>query len=247
MSRRPASLHHWDPAAAPTKIEQSQSQADIAYRRIKRAVLEGALAPGTQAAEQQIAVRLGMSRTPVHQAIVRLEQECWLELSPRRGIYIAPIDPDEMREIYQILMALEGTAAADLARRPRAAKDGVDEALVAANAECVAALEAGDLPAWAEADHRFHTALVENSSNARLVQLVESVAEQAHRARLLTVRLRPLPVNSNADHQAIIAAIQGRKPGTARRALEAHRQRGIDTLVPILRAMVPQPTPLLNV
>jgi DNA-binding GntR family transcriptional regulator len=237
-------LHSWAPdgSARPAPAE---SQGEVAYRLIKQAILEGSLPPGTRAAEQQIAVRLGMSRTPVHQAIVRLEQERWLELSPRRGISIAPIDPDEMTEIYQILMALEGMAAALLASRSRRADDGADEALRAANGECVAALEVDDRPAWAAADHRFHTALVELSGNARLTQVVASVAEQAHRARLLTVRLRPLPTSSNADHDAIITAIEARRPATARRALEAHRRRGIETLVPILRAMLPVPAPLL--
>lgn len=242
MARRRAELRDWSLSPEPSELA-STSQADVAYRRIKEAIIEGALAPGTRAAEQQIALRLGMSRTPVHQAIVRLEHERWLELSPRRGISIAPIDPDEMLEIYEILMSLEGTAAGRLAARPRVS-DGIDDALRAANARCVAALDAGDLLAWAEADYRFHTALVEESGNERLTQLVGAVAEQAHRARLLTVRLRPVPVMSNADHEAITTAIEKRRPTTARRALEAHRRRGMETLVPILRAMQPLRSPL---
>lgn len=241
MARRPATLDQWDKRDDQPPSPQ-ESQADAAYRLIKQAILDGGLAPGAQASEQQIAIRLGMSRTPTHQAIVRLEHEHWLELSPRRGLLIATIDAHDMTEIYEILMALEGAAAAKLASRKRDRHDAVDAALHAANAECVAALAAEDLRAWAEADHRFHSLLLDTCGNRRLAQLSQSVTEQAHRARLLTVRLRPRPTESNDGHEAIIAAIVARRPAGARRALETHRRRGIDTLVPILHAMTPPPS-----
>ncbi|MCG7364298.1 GntR family transcriptional regulator [Roseomonas sp. ACRSG] len=62
--------------------------ADIAYRRIKAAILDGSLPPGLQATEQQIAAQLGMSLTPVHTAIVRLQHDGWIALSARRGLVI---------------------------------------------------------------------------------------------------------------------------------------------------------------
>jgi DNA-binding GntR family transcriptional regulator len=245
VSRHPVVLQAWSAGeggvAAPAA---SETQAELAYRQVKMAILEGGLPPGFQASEQQLALKLNMSRTPMHQAIVRLEAEEWLELSPRRGVLIASIDAAEMREVYETLMALEGAAVSKLAKRPIDASDPTEAALQASCRACVTALEAEDLRAWAEADHAFHTLLVDVSGNRRLARLARSVSEQAHRARLLTVRLRPRPDASNADHQAILDAIVNREPSAARAALELHRQRGIDTLVPILEALAPPASPL---
>jgi len=245
MARRPTVLHPWstaDEGPAPT----GQTQADIAYRSVKMAILDGGLPPGYRASEQQIALRLNVSRTPVHQAIVRLQQEQWLELSPRRGVEIATIDAADMREVYETLQALEGAAVAKLAERPVDADDKIDASLRAAGEEGVAALDADDLRGWAEADHRFHTLLLTASGNSRLARLAQSVTEQAHRARLVTVGLRPRPTTSNADHEAIIRAIVDREPVAARDALERHRRRGIETLVPILKALTPPPSPFAS-
>lgn len=243
MARRPTVLRPWA-ASGEAPAGAGQTQADVAYRLMKMAILDGGLPPGYRASEQQIALRLNMSRTPVHQAVVRLQQEQWLELSPRRGVEIATIVADDMREVYEILMALEGAAVAKLAQRPVDPDDGTDASLRAAGEECVAALSADDLRGWAEADHRFHTLLLTASGNIRLARLARSVTEQAHRARLVTVGLRPRPTSSNSDHDAIIRAIADRDPVAARAALELHRRRGIETLVPILEAMIPPPSPL---
>jgi DNA-binding GntR family transcriptional regulator len=242
MARPPAVLRPWASADEPPE-GSGQTQADIAYRLVKMAILDGGLPPGYRASEQQIALRLSMSRTPVHQAVVRLQQEQWLELSPRRGVEIATIDSGDMREVYETLMALEGAAVAKLAARPPDVDDEIDASLRVAGDECVSALDADDLRGWAEADHRFHTLLLTTSGNTRLARLAQSVTEQAHRARLVTVGLRPRPTASNADHDAIIRAIVEREPVTAREALERHRRRGIETLLPILEALTPPPSP----
>jgi DNA-binding GntR family transcriptional regulator len=244
MSRHPVVLQAWSGDGEAPAPAVNETQAELAYRKVKMAILDGGLPPGFQASEQQLALRLNMSRTPVHQAIVRLEAEEWLELSPRRGVRIASIDADEMRDVYETLMALEGAAVSKLANRPIDADDPTDAALRAACLACVTALAADDLRAWAEADHEFHTLLVDVSGNRRLARLARTVSEQAHRARLLTVRLRPRPDASNADHQAILDAIVNRDPGTARAALELHRRRGIETLVPILEALATPASPL---
>jgi DNA-binding GntR family transcriptional regulator len=85
---------------------------DLAYGRLKNAIVEGGLAPGMQVAEQQIAHRLQMSRTPVYEAVMRLVQEGWLRLMPRRGgVLVLPLLVEDMRNVYEVLMSLEATAA----------------------------------------------------------------------------------------------------------------------------------------
>jgi DNA-binding GntR family transcriptional regulator len=226
-------------------VIKEQPLADIAYAKIKEAIIHGELPPGLQAAEQRIAAQLQVSRTPVHQAIVRLEQEGWVQLLARRGLVVAPISAQEMRHIYEVLMGLEGMAVARLAARAPQDGDEIDRLLTAAADAGILALMNEDLPGWAQADDRFHTLLVECSGNPYFSRLSQTVREHAHRARLLTLWLRPKPTAANSDHQALLAAIRKRDPAAARAALEAHRQRGMDTLLPILEELAAKPRILM--
>lgn len=213
--------------------------AEGAYEQIKAAIVRGTLAPGSRISEPELARQLGVSRTPVHQAVVRLQDEEWLEVSSRRGLTIAALEARAMREIYEVLVGLEGIAVAALASR--SPEDPIDAQLAAANAKCEQALEQNDLMMWAEADNAFHRLLIESSGNSRLIRVGAMLEEHAHRARLLTVRLRPLPTQSNLDHANIASLIGKRDPVRARAELEEHRKRGIETLVPILDALNPAP------
>lgn len=225
-----------------TEAGTGEPLTDIAYRRIKAAILDGALPPSLLASEQQLASRLAMSRTPVHQAIVRLEQEGWIELLPRRGVMIAPISATDMHDIYEALLALEVAAVRRLTSWGAPDSDPTLAALEQACDDADVALEKGDLSAWAAADDRFHASLVDLSGNRHITRLARVVMEQAQRARLLTLKLRPRPSASNADHRAILQAIKARDPDLACERMRAHRQRGMDVLLPILEALSTKPS-----
>lgn len=208
------------------------TRVDDAYEQLKDEIRSNRMPPGFQAPEPEIALRLGMSRTPVREALIRLEAEGLVELIPRRGARVLPIRPDDMKEIYEILTALEPDAAASLAER----RPGDDELapLEAATADMEAALEEGDLDRWAEADDRFHRRLLELHGNKRLMAYVASLYDQAHRARIITLRMRDAPTRSTQDHREILEHLR-RGDGTAtRRAFREHRQRAARELLSIL-------------
>jgi len=106
--------------------------------------------------------------------------------------------------------------------------------LRAAVADMEAALDRDDLDGWADADKRFHWLLVTLTGNQRLQQMVSQLDEQAHRARVLTLRLRPKPVNSIRDHARLVAAIARRDAESARRIHHDHRTRAGEMLVGLL-------------
>ena len=107
-----------------------------------------------------------------------------------------------MREIYEILTALEPAAAAELAKR---ASSGMDlSPLDRATERMSAALDANDLEAWAEADDAFHRALLRLHGNRRMAAFVLSLYDQAHRARMITLRLRERPTISTSEHRIIV-------------------------------------------
>jgi len=209
------------------------SLVERAYREIKGRILGNLYPPGLQVLEQELARQLGMSRTPVREALIRLENEGLVEIVPRHGMHVVPISPEDMREIYELVTCLEARAAERLAeRRPDAAAIAP---MIEAHAAMERALAEGDLDAWAAADQRFHRALVELCGNRRLAQTALAVFDQVHRVRMVTLRMRPLPTRSNADHKALIEAILAGDPARAWQVHHGHRSRAMHLLTEILK------------
>ena len=199
---------------------EPQSMVDAAYRRIRRHILDNVWAPGYQALEQEVALQLSMSRTPVREALIRLANEGLVQVIPRRGMRVLPVSPNDMKEIYEILTALEGMACELLAmQRPSQAQL---KPLVEATRAMDVALQAEDLDAWAVADELFHERLVRLSGNSMLIDTVMTYWDRAHRARMFSLRLRPLPVNSTKEHMELVRLL---KEGDAAAASGLHRRR----------------------
>jgi DNA-binding GntR family transcriptional regulator len=220
-------------AESPAPRAARVSRVDRAYREIKRRVLGNFYPPGLRVLEQELAHQLGVSRTPVREALIRLEQEGLVEIVPRHGMRVVPISPEDMREIYEVITSLEARAAERLAERhpDRAAIAPMIEAQEAMEQ----ALEHGDLDAWATADERFHRALVELCGNRRLAQTALAVFDQVHRARMVTLRIRPLPTQSNVEHEALIEAILAGDPDRAWQLHHDHLSRAMELLTEILK------------
>lgn len=220
---------------APGKSADRGSQAEQAYVQLKQLILDGTLPAGAQMLELEAAARLNMSRTPVREAMVRLRQEGIVEIRPRHGMRVLPISADDMREIYEIMTALEGAAAEAVALRGLSNRQ--ISALQASVRDMKSSLEREDLQGWATADARFHHTLVELSGNQRLIQMVAQLWDQVHRARLLTLRLRPTPTDSNREHEALVQAIIDGNPQEARAIHEEHRRRAGKMLVELLERL----------
>jgi DNA-binding GntR family transcriptional regulator len=207
------------------------SLVDEAYEQIRRRILDNAWPPGHRALEQEVALALGMSRTPVREALLRLQADGLVEVIPRHGMRVLPVSPDDMREIYQILTALECMAAELLAERKPT--DKVLQPLVVASKAMDKALKAEDLDAWAAADERFHAHLVELCGNRQLQATALNYWERAHRARMFTLRLRPKPVNSTKEHMQMVERLRAGDAAGAAAVTRAHRERASRELVTI--------------
>ena len=206
------------------------SLVDAAHEQIRRRILDNVWPPGHRALEQEVALALGMSRTPVREALVRLQAEGLVEVVPRHGMRVLPVSPNDMREIYEILTALECMAAEILARR-RPSKAEL-KPLVDATDAMDRALGADDLDAWAKADELFHAQLLDLAGNRQLQATVMNHWDRAHRARMFTLRLRPKPVNSTREHRQLVERLRAGDPEGAARVNRAHRERaGAELLV----------------
>ena len=207
------------------------SLVDTAYEQIRRRILDNVWPPGHRALEQEVALALGMSRTPVREALMRLSAEGLVEVIPRHGMRVLPVSPTDMREIYEILTALECMAGELLARR--GPSDEELKPLVAATKAMDKALKADDLDAWAAADERFHAHFIELAGNRQLQATVLNYWDRAHRARMFTLRLRPKPVNSTREHMRMVAQLRAGDVEGIVQGIRAHRARATGELIAI--------------
>ena len=219
-------------AARAARSRAREPFADKAYRELRARILDNSMPSGEQFTEEELAAMLHMRRTPTREAMLRLAGEGLVEVRPRHGMRVKPVSQVDMREIYEVLTALESTAAALAAAR---SDQGESVALLRASIRDMdAALERDDLAAWATADERFHTLLVEAAGNSRLTELVQTYVGQSHRVRMLTLRLRPKPVMSNRDHEAVVDAVAAHDARRARELHFAHREQSGRMLVELL-------------
>jgi len=212
-------------------VEDVGTLVEGAYQGIRQRILDNVWSPGYQALEQEIASQLGMSRTPVHEALVRLAKEGLVEVAPRRGMRVLPVSPTDMREIYEILTALESMAATILAKRRPSSSEL--KPLITATSAMEKALQKNDLDAWARADEQFHEKLVLMAGNKLLSDAVMRYWDRAHRARMFTLRLRPKPVNSTQEHMQMVECLRAGDVSGAAETTRSHRERANRELVTI--------------
>ncbi|NVO17496.1 MAG: GntR family transcriptional regulator [Rhodoplanes sp.] len=209
-----------------------KSLAEGAYANLRARILDNRMMPGDQFTEGELASILNMSRTPIREAMLRLASEGLVEVRPRHGMRVKPISVTDMREIYDVLMALESEAAALAALRED--RGDAIERMREAIRDMDRALERDDRKAWAAADERFHMLLVEAGGNSRIRDLVQTFVGQSHRVRMLTLSLRPLPTASTRDHEAVVDAVAARDPERARHIHHEHRRTSGQLLVDLL-------------
>ena len=209
------------------------TRVNNAYERLKTEILNGELPPGFQAPEPDIASRLGMSRTPVREALIRLEADGLVDLVPRRGAKVLPVSRQDICEIYQILSALEALAAETACRK---AQPGVLGELGEILDRSDEALADGNIEAWAVLDDRFHRLVAKASGNLRLEAEITAFLDQVYRANTVLLRLNKAPASNAADHRALCEAISGKDAETAAGIARRHRLNGLGKMKDLLES-----------
>ena len=207
-------------------------RTDEAYRVLKAQIMENRMPPGFQCKETELADLLGISRTPVREAIVRLAQEGLVELRRRRGMRVLPISISDMRDIYDLLAILEPEAARLLAETGATAE--LISRLRSAVCDMEQAIESADLEKWASADDRFHREMLAFVPNRRLAKIVGQLLDQAHRVRMFTLTLRTLPRRSTEEHGLMVHLLERGESETIVPLYRKHRMAAAAELFEIL-------------
>ncbi|HEX5258736.1 MAG TPA: GntR family transcriptional regulator [Sphingomicrobium sp.] len=193
---------------------------DRIYEILLRQIVEGVLGPGTRLVQGRLAERLGVSRTPVREALFRLHQEGFVLTTAGRGFSVRPLDEEEARELFPILSALEGLALS--LAGPLLALDV--EALREAN-RALAPLGRKPLEAI-EADTAFHQLLLRRCPNRSLLEMVDGVRRRLLRYEYVYMADETLIDVSIAQHEAIIDRISRCDFDGAAKALDTNYESG---------------------
>jgi DNA-binding GntR family transcriptional regulator len=211
---------------SPTTARKTQaSRPDVAYKEIRRRILESELVPGDPLSEVALAEELQVSRTPVRQALQRLAQAGLVATQSNRGSFVKAISAEDIVQIYEIREQLEGYAAG-VASRNLSAKSIAElrDGIVRARMQ----VKQGKTRAAFDSDILLHAAIVGSTRNTRLRDILATLQDQVHRIRLSsgedTERLR----FAVEEHEAIIDAIGRRDAKAARSAMKKHLRSARD-------------------
>jgi DNA-binding GntR family transcriptional regulator len=217
----------------PIKMDSYRPLREIVFEALRDAIVSHVLQPGERLMEVQLAEAMGVSRTPVREAIRRLELEGFVVMIPRRGAYVAQLSLKDIADAFEIRGALEGLAASLAAER--ATEDDIEELgrLLVRMSEC---LDSGDTPKAVDMDVEFHEKLYDASRNERLSQMVSNLREQILRFRTQSLSYPGRLAKALQEHGMIIDAIAERDPATARKHAEHHIQAAQNSLMEMMSA-----------
>jgi DNA-binding GntR family transcriptional regulator len=200
-------------------LQNHRPLREIVYEELKRQIMVGEIAPGTRMMEVDLADEMGVSRTPVREAIRKLEKEGLVTIEPRRGAYASDISAKDMVDVLEVRQDLEGMAAG-LAAQKITEEDILQ--LKDMTRRYKEAVEAGDIEEIIKQDEDFHKFIVGLSDNKTLIKMVSQVQELALRFRYIYYDDFSRFKNQPLEHQEIVEAIMSGDANSARRFAEVH-------------------------
>jgi len=208
------------------KLERPRSLRDQIHERLRSAIVSGELEPGSPIIEADLAATLGASRTPVREALRRLESEGLVEPRGMRGSVVRELRVDEIVCIYEIRELLEGLAAQRASRTLRARDYKELEALVRDMQ-----LTLDDPTAFERVDTAFHDYLVEHADGPRLRRMLTDLREEIVTWRLLSLSNVERRKATIIEHEAILEAMRSRVPDDIMTATALHLRHARDSVL----------------
>ena len=193
---------------------------DVVFNTLRQAILKGELKPGESLMEIQLANKLGVSRTPVREAIRKLELEGLVLMIPRKGAEVAEITRQDMEDVLEVRTALEELAVKDACDHITDAQ--LSELKKASNEFKKALLEGKDLVTCADADMHFHDVILSATNNRRLIQMLNNLSEQMYRYRMEYLKDERTHKTLIEEHDAIRRALKKHDKVKAGAAIRVH-------------------------
>ena len=249
--KRPYGAHETH-LLGPLSASESPQQAaghdvsikELVYEHLKVELLAGRLRPGIFLQEKQLAHTFGVSKTPIREALADLVKDRFIQLIPRKGYWVTPIEPQETLELIELRIVLERAAVELAARRITPAQLEVLEKITLSLSPACSAPSRDQAELYGRSNILFHCSIAAASGNRPLVDALTKVLESLSRAISLTYYAFPIIEEAVGDHSAIVAALRERDVDLAcaiiKRHIESSRAR-------LLRALIGTNEPSLAV
>ena len=206
---------------------------DVVFQTLRGAILKGDLKPGERLMELQLASKLGVSRTPIREAIRMLEQEGLAVTIPRKGAEVADITEKSLRDVLEVRKALEELAV-QLACE-KITQEELEELEKAGENFKKVLNRSKDITEVAEADVRFHDVIYMATDNQKLIHLLNKLREQMYRYRVEYLKKKECYPQLLREHQAIIEAIEKSNKETASEIMGQHIENQVTAVTDSLR------------
>lgn len=216
----------------PVKLDSYKPLREIVFESLREAIIGGILRPGERLMEIQLAEEMGVSRTPVREAIRKLELEGFVVMIPRKGAYVAGISLKDIADVFEIRAALEGLAAGLAAERITEEELEEMERLLVRKAEII---ENNDLESIVEVDTDFHAVLFKASRNDRLSQILNNLREQIQRFRTTSLAVPGRMKEALEEHRKITEALSERNVTLAQSLATEHIENAENVMLEALR------------
>ena len=221
-----------EPRLEPINLDTYQPLREVICESLRNAIKNGKLKPGERLMEVQLAEELGISRTPVREAIRKLEQEGYVIMLPRRGTYVSSVSVHDVQEIFEIRTALESLSTGLAARRIENEELEQLQKLLAA---IEGYIDKHDIDNIVKTDIEFHDLLYKVSRNERLSGIISNLKEQLSRFRTLSMSYPGRLKETLEEHREMVEAIASGDVEAAREAAERHMVRAEETLLKAMR------------
>ncbi len=212
----------------PVNLDSYKPLRELVLDAIREAIINGTLKPRERLMEIQLADELGVSRTPIREALRKLELEGFIVMVPRKGAYVADISFKDIADVYEIRAALEGLAAGLAAER---ITDEELEAMERHLVEKADAISHHDMERLVEVDAKFHELIYRSSRNERLLPIMNNLREQIQRFRATSLAYPGRMKQSLEEHRAIVEAIQARDSAMARQLAHEHIENAEQSMI----------------
>ena len=212
----------------PINLDTYQPLREAVCESLRNAIKSGILAPGERLMEVQLADELGISRTPIREAIRKLEQEGYVIMLPRRGTYVSSVSVHDVQEIFEIRSALESLSIGLAARRIESNELDQLQQLLAVTEKYI---ELNDIDNIVKTDIEFHGLLYSVSRNDRLGIIINNLKEQLSRFRKLSMSYPGRLQDTLEEHREMVEAIANGDVEAARDAAERHMEKAEETLL----------------
>ncbi len=203
----------------PVNFDSYKPLRELVLEALREAILDGTLQPRERLMEIQLAEELGVSRTPIREALRKLELEGFIVMIPRKGAYVADFSLRDLEDTFEVRKSLEGLAAELCAER--ATEEEILEMDQLLQQKAIA-IQNNDMPQLLKVDTAFHEILYQASRNKRLCNIISNLREQIERFRAASLQYPGRMKRSLEEHRAILAAIRARDGETANHLAQDH-------------------------